>query len=88
MDYDSGPYIVTFLAGQTIATVNITIKDDNVVETNEIFTLNIISPSPFITVTIDQATVTIVDNDRELWYNAVYFCHIYHDNVMTKFNVV
>ena len=80
-------YPFTILAGQTNATVPIPITDDKVSEDNEQFTLAIIS-SPLIGVTAGEATVTIVDNDRELWYNAVYFCHICHDNIMTKLNVV
>ena len=32
MDYDSGPYTVTFPAGQTIATFNVPINDDVILD--------------------------------------------------------
>ena len=37
MDYTSGPYTVTFPAGQTTATFNIPITDDMILEINEDF---------------------------------------------------
>ena len=66
MDYDSGPYTVTIPAGQTNATFNVPITDDNILEGNENFTLTINTSSLSNGVTRDdlnQATVTIVDND-------------------------
>ena len=45
MDYDSGPYTVTFAAGETIVTFNIPITDDDILEGNENFTLIINSSS-------------------------------------------
>ena len=66
MDYDSGPYTVTIPAGQTTATFNVPITDDNILEGNENFTLTINTSSLSNGVTRDdlnQATVTIVDND-------------------------
>ena len=66
MDYDSGPYTVTIPAGQTTATFNVPINDDNVLEGNENFTLTINTSSLSNGVThgnLDQATVTILDND-------------------------
>ena len=35
MDYSSGPYPVTFPAGETVAYFNISIRDDHVLEGNE-----------------------------------------------------
>lgn len=69
-DYNPGPYTVTFIAGMTRASFNITINDDNVVEGNESFTLSIDSFSPIGSATVGspfQATVTIYDDDCELW---------------------
>ena len=66
MDYDSGPYTVTFPAGQTTVIFNILINDDNILEGNENFILTINASSLSNGVTRDgpyQATVTIVDND-------------------------
>ena len=69
MDYTSGPYTVTFPAGQTTATFNVPINDDDTLEVNENFMLTI-NPSLLSTLTIavgnfGQTTVTIVDNDRK-----------------------
>ena len=68
MDYTSGPYTVTFAAGQTTATFDVPINDDNIYEGNEDFILNIDGASLPTGVTAgspDEATVTIVDNDRK-----------------------
>ena len=69
MDYDSGPYTITFPAGQTTATFDVPINDDNIFEINENFILTI-NPSLLSTLTIavgnfGQTTVTIMDNDRK-----------------------
>ena len=68
MDYDSGPYTVTFPAGMTSASFDIPIINDTIFEGNETFMLTI-DPASLLTnvdVTVgspDQATVTIVDDD-------------------------
>ena len=65
-DYNSGPYVVTFLAGVTRVVFNVTITEDNILEDDENFSLTIDSFSLPINVTVDnlsQATVTILDND-------------------------
>ena len=69
MDYGSGPYTVTFPAGVTSVPFNVSIIDDMIFEGNEDFMLTI-DPSSLIPtgVTVgspDQATVTIVDDDRK-----------------------
>ena len=65
MDYDSGPYTVTFPVGATSASFSVSINNDYALEDDEYFMLTI-DPSSLPTgVTcgdIDQATVTIVDN--------------------------
>ena len=66
MDYTSGPYSVTFSTGQTTATFNVPISDDNVYEHNENFMLIINSlslPNGVMLGDPDQTTVTIVDDD-------------------------
>ena len=66
VDYTSGPYTVTFPAGQTTATFNIPITDDMILETDENFILTIINLSLSDDVMLgnpDQTTVTIVDNE-------------------------
>ena len=68
MDYTSGPYTVTFLAGSTTATFNVPINDDNIYEGNENFILTIDEtslPTGVTRGTPDEATVTIVDDDRK-----------------------
>ena len=68
VDYDSGPYTVTFPAGVTSVPFDIGINNDNIYEGNDDFTLSIIHNTlpdgvtrgdPFST------TVTIVDDDRK-----------------------
>ena len=68
VDYNSGPYNVIFPAGETNATFDVTIINDNLLERNENFTLiiNVNSlPRKVTTNTIAQATVTIIDNDSK-----------------------
>ena len=66
MDYDSGPYTVTFPAGEESVSLRISINDDNIFEHNENFVLNINVSSLLTDVTIgnhNETIVTIVDND-------------------------
>ena len=66
VDYDSGPYSVTFTAGQTSVSFDVPINDDNILEDDENFILTIISATLPVNVTrgsTGQATVTVVDND-------------------------
>ena len=68
MDYTSGPYTVTFPAGQTTATFDVPINDDDILEGNENFILTIDQTSLPSNVTRGdpgEATVTIVDDDRK-----------------------
>ena len=71
VDYDSGPYTVTFPAGQTRVSLNIPINDDGIVEDNEKFTLFINKPLPN-RVTVRRrdikASFTIVDNDYKQYF--------------------
>jgi len=66
VDYNSGPYPVTFPVGVTSVTFGIPITDDNILEGNENFTLTIDQSSLPTNVNRGdpgEATVTIVDND-------------------------
>jgi len=66
VDYNSGPYPVTFLAGVTSVTFDIPITDDNILESRENFTLTIDQfslPTSVNRGNPDEATVNIVDND-------------------------
>ena len=66
MDYNSGPYTVQFNVGVTNSSFNVMITDDNILENDETFNLNINTSSLPNAVTVgapDQATVTIPAND-------------------------
>ena len=68
VDYVSGPYTVKFSAGMTEVLFNVTIMDDNILESNETFQLSITSSSLPNRVTVNNLSVvnvTIVDNDRK-----------------------
>ena len=60
--------MVTFSAGMTFATFDVIIINDSIPEDNENFGLEVISsslPTGVALGTINQATVTIVDDDGE-----------------------
>ena len=66
VDYNSGPYTVTFTAGQTTASFNVPINNDNIFEASEMFTLTIEPPSLSSRVTLSSSvtlTATILDDD-------------------------
>ena len=66
MDYDSGPYTVTFPAGEESVSLNISIYDDDIFEHNENFvlTINVSSlPSGVYVGNHNKTIVTIVNND-------------------------
>ena len=70
MDYTSGPYTVTFPAGQTTATFNVPINDDDVIEGAENFMLTIDSSSLPTGLTVGdpgQVTVTIIEEGKEVY---------------------
>ena len=66
----SGPYTVTILAGQTSASFNLRINNDNnTFEGNETFSLTIRTsslPDRVMTLPMCRLDATIVDNDCEL----------------------
>ena len=65
VDYNSGPYIVQFIVGVTRVSFNVLINEDDILEGNETFNVNIDSSSlpSKVTIANGQATVNIVDND-------------------------
>ena len=68
VDYKSGPYSVTFPAGQINATFNVSIMDDDISEGNEYFNLSIdLSSLPIEVNTSNPAEVlvTIVDDESK-----------------------
>ena len=69
VDYDSGPYAVTFPAGVTSVPFDVPINNDNILESNEQFQLRIVPKSLPDRVTVSspsQTIVSIIDNDGEL----------------------
>ena len=75
VDYDSGIYTITFPAGVTIISFDVPINDDDILESNEDFSINIRSghrlPDGVTLGSIDKATVTILDNEGKCLYNYV-----------------
>ena len=68
VDYNSGPYTIRFKVRETRVSFNISINNDNIMEGNESFTLDIVTRSLPSSVTIGdhgQTTVTILANDRK-----------------------
>ena len=68
IDYNSGPYNVTFPAGTTEGYTDIVLVNDNIYENDEMFNLMIDPSSLPSNVTVynfDQATVTILNDDCE-----------------------
>ena len=68
VDYTSGSYNVIFPAGITSASFDVSIIDDNILESNETFSLNIIHhllPTKVTRGNPKTSTVTIVDDDSK-----------------------
>ena len=66
IDYNAGPYSITFPAGTTRASFNVKITDDTLRERNEKFFLSIDQSSLPSDVNIgnyNRTTVTILDNE-------------------------
>ena len=72
VDYMSGPYTVMFSAGETIASFDVSVINDNILESDEQFIL-IIDPSSLprsiVVGIIDNSTITILDGEgRKLFH--------------------
>ena len=67
-DFNSGMQTVVITAGTNSSTVNIAVMDDNIVEGDETFTMNLNVPvSPGIVAgTFTMATATIIDTSSGL----------------------
>ena len=70
MDFNSAIQNTIITAGTSSSTVNIAVTNDNIVEGNELFTMNLIVPvSPGIVAgVITMATATIIDTTSKLHY--------------------
>ena len=86
VDYDSGPYNVTFPIGSTNASFDITITDDNVFEFDEIFNISITSiTNGHIVSTPAVATVTIIDNTSKYLILFIYVVFMYAHSYVVKY---
>ena len=69
VDYDSGPYTITFPTGETSVLFDVPINNDNTLELDETFDLSIDSSSLPAQVTVGgtgTSTVTITNDDSKL----------------------
>ena len=76
-DYETGPYTVTFTAGQMNATLMVSTMDDSTTELAEYFSVAITSTDQPGAVEIgpyDMALVTIEDNDPGVCVQLKVFC--------------
>ena len=64
IDYTAVSQMVTFKSGQSVASINIPIKDDNIYEEPNITIRIVIVPNKDIIVLSSDSVVTIVDNDH------------------------
>ena len=75
VDYTAGPYDVTIAAGETSVSFNVPITDDNTLELDETFTLNVnpsLLPAQVTVGSTGASTVTITNDDSKLsLYHAV-----------------
>ena len=65
---------VTFLPGQTTASVSVSIVDDSNIELTEMFTATLTGVSNVVIGNDDTATVTILDDDRKSIIILHYIC--------------
>ena len=73
VDYNSGPYTVTFPIRSANASFDITIIDDNVFEFDEMFSISITSiTNGHIVGTPAVATVTIIDTTSKCVHNLIF----------------
>ena len=66
MDYGSGEQVLPFSATVSRACVNVIIRDDDIVENSETFTVRIDTSEPRVTLRPDEGVVTIIDDDGKL----------------------
>ena len=86
VDYDSGTYTVTFLAGETTVSFDVPINDDNLSEDNEAFQLIIMSrslPDNVIRGNPGKVEVTILDNDSKYCHSNIILKGMEYNNKFT-----
>ena len=72
-DFNSATQTATIIAGSNSSRVNITVVDDDIVEGDETFTINLNVPVSLgiMAGDITMATVTIIDTSSRLQYNVI-----------------
>ena len=79
VDYNSGPYNVTFPVGSTTASFDIVINENSVLENNKMFNISITSiTNDHIVDTPGVATVIIIDTTSKCYTNLIlrmYVCN-------------
>jgi len=72
VDFDSASQTATITAGTSSSTVNITVVDDDTVEGDEMFIMNLNVPTSLgpgiVAGTITMATATIIDTTSKLYH--------------------
>ena len=78
-DYFSGPYYIVFTAGMTESVFNISVNDNDILEETKTFNI-IINPSSLpnnvTTTELNEAVVTILDNDGEFCQTEMHSHHL------------
>ena len=80
-DYFSGPYYIVFTAGMTEAVFNISVNDNDILEETETFNIvinSLLLPNNVTIGELDEAVVTILDNDGEVYQTVIYSHHLVH----------
>ena len=60
---------VTFLPGESTASVSVSIVDDSNIEDTEMFSATLTAVSNVVIGSDNTATITIVDDDREYYFS-------------------
>ena len=67
-DFEAVSETVTFLPGETTASVSVSIVGDSNIEDTEMFTATLTTTDSNVVIGADTATVTILDDDRESYF--------------------
>ena len=67
---------MTFPSGVSTASLSISIMDDSIVESTELFSALLTTTEPNVVLGVDTATITIQDNDGEIIVHTLLICSI------------
>ena len=77
---------VTFLPGESTASVSVSIVDDGIIEVTEMFSAVLTGVSNVVIGSDDTATVTILDDDRKLLTSLLYIMKEHMCVIVTVFH--